>query len=141
MWEEKTATAGRRNQNHTYTWFSSDSSNNRGATGVANGGTCFDAGQCDTEKFAQLVNVAGLCGRNDWRLPHLKELESIADFSVSNPAIESIYFPNTPAMSFWSRSPDATDSTFAWIVSFGFGDTDLRDRATPSRVRLVRAGQ
>lgn len=36
MWEVKTA-SGRRSQDHTYTWFSSDASNNLGVTGTAAG--------------------------------------------------------------------------------------------------------
>jgi Protein of unknown function (DUF1566) len=141
MWEVKTAAAGRRNQDHTYTWFSSDSSNNAGATGTANGGTCFDVGQCDTEKFAQLVNVVGLCGRNDWRMPHIKELESIVDFGVANPAIDSSYFPNTLASDFWSGSPYTGALTWAWVVNFSLGNAGFVSRNFANRVRLVRAGQ
>jgi hypothetical protein len=140
MWEVKT-TSGRRSSAHTYTWFSSDASNNAGATGVANGGTCFDAGQCDTEKFAQVVNNAGLCGRNDWRMPHVKELESIADFGVFNPAIDPSYFPNTPSSYFWSGSPHARLTTYAWFVGFDFGFAGFGFLGSASGVRLVRAGQ
>jgi Protein of unknown function (DUF1566) len=142
MWEVKIATAGRRNQDHTYTWFSSDPSNNGGATGVANGGTCFDPGQCDTEKFAQVVNIVGLCGRNDWRMPHVKELESLSDFGAFNPAIDGAYVPNTPASDFWSGSPDAGNTTVAsWYVRFGEGGVGLGLRSSAIRVRLVRNGQ
>ncbi len=88
MWEVKT-TSGRRSSAYTYSWFSSDASNNRGATGTSNGGTCFDSGQCDTEKFAQLVNITGLCGHNDWRLPHVKELLGIVNFGEPLLAIDS----------------------------------------------------
>lgn len=146
MWEVKT-TAGRRSSAHTYTWFSSDPSNNGGATGTANGGTCGDAGQCDTEKYARLTNLGTLCGRNDWRLPHVKELESIAHFGVFPPpiafipAIDGTWFPNTPVSFFWSGSPVAGGPPYAWTVYFlvGFANFDLRSNAT--QVRLVRAGQ
>ena len=140
MWEVKT-TAGRRSSAHTYTWFSSDASNNAGTTGTANGGTCGDAGQCDTEKFAQLTNLGSLCGRNDWRMPHVKELESIAHFGVFNPAIEGTWFPNTPASFFWSASPLARDAPFAWLVNFGNGSAYVDRRTSAYQVRLVRAGQ
>ena len=140
MWEVKT-TSGRRSSAHTYTWFSTDASNNRGATGTANGGTCGDAGQCDTEKYAQLTNLGTLCGRNDWRMPHVKELESIAHFGAVFPAIDGTWFPNTPASFFWSGSPFAVDPSYAWKVHFfvGFANFDFRSNAI--QVRLVRAGQ
>ena len=75
MWEVKKVSE-RRSQDHTYTWFSSDASNNLG-TGAANGGVCADAGQCDTEKYAQLTNGVSFCGRNDGRMPHRPELQGI----------------------------------------------------------------
>ena len=92
MWEVKTS-SGRRSSAHSYTWFSIDASNNAGATGIAKGGTFGDAGQCDTEKFAATTNAATLCGHNDWRMPHLKDLESIAHLGVTNPAMMTLGSP------------------------------------------------
>jgi hypothetical protein len=37
-----------------------------------------------------------------WRLPALKELQSIVDYTTSNPAIDSEAFPGTPAELFLS---------------------------------------
>jgi hypothetical protein len=139
MWEVKTA-SGRRSSAHTYTWFSTDGSSNAGATGTASGGACFDVGQCDTEKFAQLVNVAGLCGRSDWRMPHVKELLSIVDTGAVDPAIDPNYFSNTPASFFWSGSADATSATAAWRVNFGYGNANPEGRNLAFQVRVVRAG-
>ena len=142
MWEVKTTAVGRRNSAHTYTWFSSDPSNNAGATGTAGGGTCGDAaGTCDTEKFAATTNALTLCGRNDWRMPHIKELESIAHHGVVNPSIDAAWFPNTASPFFWSGSPSAGGATFAWSVNFSYGYADIGNRSGAYRVRLVRAGQ
>jgi Protein of unknown function (DUF1566) len=140
MWEVKT-TSGRRSQNHTYTWFSSDASNNAGATGTAVGGVCGDAGQCDTEKYVQLTNSVTLCGRDDWRMPHVKELLGIVRHGASSPKIDTTWFPNSPASFFWSGSPHAGSATDAWDVSFNGGGADNAGRGFASRVRLVRAGQ
>ena len=142
MWEVKTTVVGRRNSGHTYTWFSSDASNNAGSTGVAGGGTCGDAaGTCDTEKYAATTNAATLCGRNDWRMPHIKELEGIAQMGVVNPAIDSVWFPNTPVSFFWSGSPFAGVATYAWGVYFYDGYAYIDVRSSAYRVRLVRAVQ
>ncbi len=141
MWEVKT-TSGRRSSAHTYTWFSTDASNNGGAPGTAGGGTCGDvAGTCDTEKYAATTNALTLCGRNDWRMPHVKELESIAHFGVINPAIDGMWFPNTPASFFWSGSPVAGVASYAWNVYFSNGNANFDSRSDAGRVRLVRAGQ
>ncbi|MBK6998673.1 MAG: DUF1566 domain-containing protein [Rhodoferax sp.] len=141
IWEVKT-TFGLRSQSHTYTWYNSNSSINGGRAGTASGGTCFTSGRCDTEKFVQDVNVAGLCGATDWRMPFRKELTSILDLGRVNPAIDPDYFPNTPSSDFWSGSPYAGYSSFAWFVHFsnGYAYYD-RYRSYGYAVRLVRGGQ
>lgn len=140
MWEVKT-TSGLRNQSHTYTWY--DSVHNYGGNpGTANGGTCETAGHCDTEKFAADVNTVGMCGKTDWRMPTLRELYNIADRGRTNPAIDPTYFPNTPAWTFWSASPYAGYSDYAWYMHFRSGGNDGWDHRTSAyHVRLVRAGQ
>jgi hypothetical protein len=147
-WEVKT-TSGRRNITHTYTWFSSNTSNNAGSTGTANGGTCFDVGQCDTEKFAQLVNVAGLCGKNDWRVPNIIELAGINHYGISGPSIDLSFFPNSsftdtnsfPPMlfaRFWASTPAPSQIANAMSVDFTQGYVTVYPRNSGLPVRLVR---
>lgn len=147
IWEVKT-TSGLRSLSHTYTWYNSNPTTNGGAIGTTSGGDCFAAGRCDTEKFATDVNAAGLCGANDWRLPKLKELESVVDFGRSNPPIDPSYFPNsdllvTTTAHFWSSSPVASNSNRAWSLNFhfSFGYTGQDGKYYTNRVRLVRGGQ
>lgn len=74
IWEIKTANGGLRDIEWTYTWFDSDPLTNGGFAGFSNDGDCFDASNCDTEKYKQQVNKQSLCGANDWRLPTSDEL-------------------------------------------------------------------
>lgn len=139
IWEVKTA-SGLRSQDHTYTWY--DSTSPDGNPGTASGGSCETAGRCDTEKFVADVNALGLCGANDWRMPSVKELEGIADLGRYNPAIDPGFFPNTPSSDFWSDSPNANNSSYAWVVGFNYGDAyGYINRSTSNRVRLARVGQ
>ena len=145
IWEVKT-TSGLRNQNHTYTWYNTDTNTNGGADGAAgNTTTCSNTlgGQnCNTQNYVAAVNAgAGLCGHTDWRMPTIKELEGIADLGRSNPAIDPTYFPNTPSSDVWSGSPYAGNSSYAWGVYFGYGYASDGYRGGSVRVRLVRAGQ
>jgi hypothetical protein len=140
IWEVKT-TSGLRSQSHSYTWYSSDTATNGGSVGTVSGGSCFATGRCDTEKFVADVNAAGLCGASNWRMPAVKELESIADLGRVNPAIDPTYFPNTPASYFWSASAVASYSNYAWYVYFGYGNASSDNKGFTYRVRLVRAGQ
>jgi hypothetical protein len=76
-----------------------------------------------------------------WRLPSVKELSSIADKSLSNPAIDVVAFPAIPVNYFWSSSPFVGSPAFAWVVSFGDGTLSVSRRTSTNYVRLVRAGQ
>ncbi|MBV5310448.1 DUF1566 domain-containing protein, partial [Chromatium okenii] len=92
--------------------------------------------------YVNNVNATGLCGFNDWRMPDIKELLSIADHSRHSPAIDTNYFPNTPSDEFWSGSPYAFYSIYVWDV--GFYDAHVGNYGSQydsSRVRLVRGGQ
>ena len=76
-----------------------------------------------------------------WRLPNIKELSSIADRSLINPAIDSSAFPATPPFWFWSASPYGAYSPESWYVDFYQGNIDgggFRDGV--HYVRLVRDG-
>ncbi|CAK0755237.1 exported hypothetical protein [Gammaproteobacteria bacterium] len=137
-WEVKTADGGLRDQKWTYTWY--DSSAPGGNPGTASGGTCHDTGRCDTEKFVQDVNAAGLCGFKDWRMPNPKELVGIVDYSIYSPAIDMSYFPDTASSRFWSSIGSSSSGT--WTVHFSIGGSDGSSaRSSGNAVRLVRGGQ
>lgn len=59
----------------------------------------------------------------------------------SPPTIVSWAFPNTHAYPFWSSSPNADGSNWAWYVSFSIGYVDNVSRGNEFYVRLVRDGQ
>ena len=139
MWEVKT-TSGLRSQSYTYSWYNSNASTNGGGFGTASNGTCATAGRCDTEKFVQDVNAVGMCGHSDWRMPTFRELHGLVRLGVS-PTIDGGYFPNTVSNSFWSGSPVASDSSFAWFVYFNVGYSGNYYRSSSYYVRLVRVGQ
>ena len=66
---------------------------------------------------------SGLCGLTDgshageWRLPHIKELQSLLDFSNANPALPSGYpFTNVQSDVYWSSTTFAAGSLNAWYL-------------------------
>jgi hypothetical protein len=67
------------------------------------------------------VNNLSIGGKTRWRLPTVRELESIVDRTTKSPAIDPI-FKDTPfKYFFWSSSPvqDFTDVSYG--VDFEFG--------------------
>jgi hypothetical protein len=76
-------------------------------------------------------------GFNDWRVPNIKELDSITELHCNMPAIEPGAFPDTPQLAFWSSTPGA-DAMVAFVVKFIDGELTSLPKTTTTRVRLVR---
>jgi len=144
IWEVKTDDSGLRDKDNTYTWYNPDGSTNGGSAGTQNGGTCTGGINCDTTSYVQVVNSQGVCGYSDWRLPSVDELRSIVDYSIPypGPTIDTTYFPNTVSNWFWSASPYASSSGYAWYVDFSYGYDHGNGKSHYGlHVRLVRGGQ
>jgi Protein of unknown function (DUF1566) len=82
------------------------------------------------------ATATGLPGTG-WRLPSMKELETIVDESRWGPAIATTAFPSTPADAFWSSSLVAGTPN-AWGVHFDEGNTFDVYPWYAYRVRCVR---
>ena len=79
-----------------------------------------------------------LGGHQDWRLPRIKELQSIVDYGqASTPLIEGEAFPNTNSL-YWSASSLASSSSSAWRVLFVNGAVGGNNKTLDNFVRCVR---
>lgn len=76
----------------------------------------------------------------DWRLPNVKELQSIADYSRYDPGINTAYFLNTQNNFYWSSTTYVPGTISAWFVSFSNGSVGHNDKTNPYYVRCVRGG-
>jgi hypothetical protein len=91
----------------------------------------------------QLADVEAQRTRKAWRLPNVKELASLVDWTVTNLApdalvMDSVAFPATPNFQFWSSSPYATDAFYAWSVHSFYGSVYFTYLEDNGAVRLVR---
>jgi hypothetical protein len=74
-----------------------------------------------------------------FRLPSMKELQTIVDESTTRPALDTGAFPNGPeAAYYWTSSSFARDDTLAWVVNLGVGNTLAASKISKQWVRCVR---
>jgi hypothetical protein len=93
------------------------------------------------EAAAHSLNQGGRFFYNDWRLPQLPELASIAERQCKNPRINLAVFPHTPAEGFWSASSRKAGDAQAFVLSFGDEGVKYANKDEPHDVRLVRTAE
>ncbi|MCP3953600.1 MAG: DUF1566 domain-containing protein, partial [Desulfobacterales bacterium] len=141
VWEVKQNMDGSADANNIH-----DADNTYRWGGKTHLGTGYGTYYNDWDALVDGSNTASFCGFSDWRVPTLKELENLVSFDRTDPSIDTVYFPNTYALDFWSATPyfgglnGGSDS--AWGVTFLAGTSvPAGFRYGNERVRLVRGGQ
>jgi hypothetical protein len=87
----------------------------------------------------------------DWRLPNVKELQSLIDFAYANPALSNAAgtgqwlagnpFDNVQSIYYWSSTAYAGSTNHAWIVYLDYGVANNADKINNLYVWPVRGGQ
>ena len=81
-------------------------------------------------------------GYTDWRLPNLKELESIVELCGNSPNLNKTVFPFLPTLiQFWSSSTYAPNPTEAWTIRLYSNDVQLMSKTNQTYAFLVRGGR
>jgi len=77
-------------------------------------------------------------GHADWRLPTLKEIQTIVEERFATPMIDPAVFPDTPSGRYWTSSAANQGATNAVYFDAGDGQTEHAAFDEPLFVRCVR---
>jgi len=77
-----------------------------------------------------------LGGSDEWHLPTISELETIADYSEYKPALKGDFDTITTNM-YWSLSTDASNGDDAWFVLFENGRSYTLDKTKKASFKCV----
>jgi hypothetical protein len=129
IWEKKSDDGTIHDLNTTYTW-----------------ANAFDV------HIAGLNEGSGFAGHTDWRLPNVKELQSIIDYENEDNAVALAFYTGcvpgitvltgscTQGSFYWSSTSYASSPDFAWGVDFYGGTVSADFKSYNHFVRAVRGG-
>jgi len=107
-------------------------------------------------EWVAALNAAVFAGFNDWRVPNVRELQSIVDYGISSPSVGLAFHELgcggacsditdplcscTVSANYWSSSTFISSSSGGWGVSFGTGLVNANAKTSTLFVRAVRGG-
>jgi len=116
----------------SFSWFVNN-------VGFSDRGSCFTkTSKSDTQDIIDYANKIRLCGHTNWRLPTLKELQSLVYTKglYSEPKTEVDFFPRAKKDIYWSSDINSS-ITGAKVIDFKTGKVYDLSLENVARVRLV----
>ena len=88
----------------------------------------------EAKKYCALLSLAG---KDDWRLPKIKELQNIVNIRRKKPAIDDS-FHYTATKNYWSSTVYQSNHNKVWSVTFYRGYTKSVSKNKKFYIRCVR---
>ena len=98
-----------------------------------------DGGEMTFDKAVINASDLVLGGFSDWRMPNIKELQSISEATIYNPSINKTYFSGISTTQCWSSTSLSNQSTKAWYLDTQFGITSQALKTNKLRLLAVRS--
>ena len=92
------------------------------------------------EEALAYSNSLSFAGKSDWRLPNVKELQSLNDVALSKPSFNKNYFTNVLSGNYWSSTTMINALSRAWDINVDYGIVSYNEKTVPENVIVVRGG-
>lgn len=90
----------------------------------------------DAQSGCAALSLGGFA--TGWRLPTIKELQSLVDIRRAGPAADPVAFPGTPADMHWSTTASHSRGGYTWAIDFTSGDMYVGLPSFTAWARCVR---
>ncbi|MFZ4401302.1 MAG: DUF1566 domain-containing protein [Bacteroidales bacterium] len=92
------------------------------------------------EQALSYADTFSLAGKSDWRLPNIKELQSLNNVNKHHQSFDVDYFTNIVSGNYWSSTTMYNTVTKAWDINVDYGIVSYNDKTLSENVLLVRGG-
>lgn len=90
------------------------------------------------EESLQRAGALNTGGLTDWRLPNIKELQSIVDVNIINPSVDTIFFAVAKGSKYWSSTTLPNQTLKSWYLDINPGLTTYELKTARLKALYVR---
>jgi hypothetical protein len=80
------------------------------------------------EEALTYASTLSIAGKSEWRLPNIKELQSLNNTKLFKPSFEKAFFPNVLSGNYWSSTTLQNITAKAWDINVDYGIVSYNDK-------------